>query len=157
MTTASDQRVKSAKRIATAIGQMLRFSRDHETSDVQFVFAGFDAYKVALELGPEASGRVYVIPSFRVTENRVELERIWVVDGMSLPGRCLISSCDLVREQGIIGLLTRGDGETYFYIIDRARAIILYDTRCRWDANKMIKAGKRALAKRLGGTRPIAA
>lgn len=153
-----DCHVKSAEQIAIAISQLLGLKSHDDANGVQLVFAGLNAHGAAGELAAKARGRILVLPTFKVVEEEIQLQRLLVLDGLSLPGRTMITGCDLVRhDSGLCGLLTQGPIETYSYILDGSRAIIFYDVRRPYNASKIIKAGARALAAKVRKVRPLAA
>lgn len=158
MHTDLDSHVKNAEEIASALGQLFFMGRPAQVDGVRMMFVGLRPYEAAATLTPISKGRIYILPAFKIVDDEVRLDGVLILDGMSQSGQTTILGCDPVCFPGNkFGLLSRCKDEVLSYFCQSETQIMVCEMQRPQRADKMIKAGMRALAARMAVATPIAA
>ena len=150
--------VNTAKEICSGLSRLFFKGHHTEIEGVYLVFAGFDAFEAAADLGRKAKGKIFLIPQFETINGKVVLKNVLVADGLSSPDWVLYMVCDLVRHpNGSFGLLSDLKGKTVEFRCLNETQMIRQALRRPRNAAKLIDWARRALDQEVAGSAALAA
>jgi hypothetical protein len=149
--------VEAAWAMTSELAKM--FLKDRSGHDGVYVTFAHNPLQAAAELSMKVSGYLIILPAFHTVDGKVQLDKLWVVDSVSFGESVCVIECDFIRyPDGTFGVLSRCKGENLEYrCIDEIQVMFRRRQRRPGRAEKMIEAGRQALAERVASAFPIAA